>query len=149
MVESANSTIEQHPDIAAMRAGSEAALTNPAAQAAEGPALLTGLYIAASPWIVGFGLSTNLAITNLIVGPAFMVMLVDFGSAFERTHGMSWAAVGIGVWTVIAPWAVVGPPAAGGTVVSNVVAGALAALLALFITSLGMGKSPSRFGSRG
>lgn len=68
-----------------MRARSEAALTDPVVPAADGPALLTGLCIAASAWIVGFGPSTAPAITHLIASLAFMVVPADFGSAFERT----------------------------------------------------------------
>ncbi|QBI54448.1 SPW repeat protein [Streptomonospora litoralis] len=141
MAESTRSNIEQHPDIMALRARSEAAMANPGAQAAEGVGLLTGLYIAASPWIVGFSANTPLAISNLIVGLAFMFMLVGFGSAFERTHGMSWAAVGIGVWTIVAPWVVAGPAAVGGTILSNVIAGGVGILMALAITGIGMAKT--------
>ncbi|MUL40533.1 hypothetical protein FZ103_04950 [Streptomonospora sp. PA3] len=141
MVEQANSTIEQHPDIVALRARSEAALANPAVQAAEALGLLTGLYIAVSPWVVGFTANGPLMISNLIAGLGFTFLLVGFGSAFERTHGMSWAAVGIGVWTIIAPWLVAGPTAAVAPIISNVVAGGVAVLLALTIAGMGMAKA--------
>ncbi|GAB3458698.1 hypothetical protein GCM10027570_42540 [Streptomonospora sediminis] len=149
MVEAArSSSIEEHPDIMAMRARSEAAMASPTAQVAEGLGLLTGLYIAASPWIVGFSLNAGLTMSNVIAGLAFMFMLVGFGSAFERTHGMGWAAVGIGIWTIVAPWVVAGPTPGGGTITSNVIAGAVALVLALAIAGLGMAKSGALGGGR-
>ncbi|MFE1313099.1 SPW repeat protein [Streptomyces sp. NPDC058755] len=126
--------IEQHPDIVALRVSSERATTTVTAQTMEGLALLTGLYPAASAWIVGFHTTLpTLAVTNLIAGLAYAFFMGGgFGSAYERTHAMCWAAAGIGVWTVIAPFVVSGTrsshPAA--VIVSNVVIGGLAIVFA-------------------
>ncbi|MEU0215145.1 SPW repeat protein [Streptomyces sp. NPDC006265] len=129
--------IAEHPDILALRARSERAASTPAAQAVEGLSLLTGLYLAASPWIVGFNGLTTLTVNNLIAGIAFTLLAVGFGSAFERTHGMSWAALGVGIWTVIAPWVVAGAVDTTSTVWSNVVTGAVAIVLALATSAVG------------
>ncbi len=51
-----------------MRARYEAAAETPVAQGVNGVIALTGLYLAASPWIVGFSGLTNLAINDLITG---------------------------------------------------------------------------------
>ncbi|KIE25265.1 hypothetical protein LK08_20375 [Streptomyces sp. MUSC 125] len=133
--------MEEHPDILTLRASSERATTTVTAQVLEGFALLAGLYLAASAWIVGFNATLPaLAVSNLIAGLAFAFFMGGgFGSAFERTHAMSWAAVAIGLWTIIAPFAVSGArtshPAM--VVVSNVVIGGLAVALAAATSVLG------------
>ncbi|MER6996791.1 SPW repeat protein [Streptomyces sp. NPDC000410] len=134
-------SIEQHPDLAEMRARFERATTTPRAQGIETLALLTGLYLAASPWIVGFsgfpiGL-TNLAVCNLITGVAYVLCMGGgFGTAYERTHAMAWCAIAIGAWTIISPWVVAGDFATTRAIVSNVIVGALALLLGLAMTAM-------------
>lgn len=130
--------IEQHPDIKALRAHSEETTATPAAQAVEALAVLCGIYLAASPWIVGFNGSSTLAVTNLITGVAFACLVGGFGSAYERTHAMSWAALAIGVWTIISPWAVSGRTFGMAAQLSNVIVGAVCCLLALALAGLGM-----------
>ncbi|MCX3060400.1 SPW repeat domain-containing protein [Streptomyces beihaiensis] len=135
--------IAEHPDILALRAHSERATTNVVAQVLEGLGLLAGLYLAASAWIVGFeGSLPTLAVTNLIAGVAYVFFMGGggFGSAYERTHAMSWAAAGIGVFTIIAPWAVNASRNAHTTaeVVSNVIVGGLAVCFAAGTAVLGM-----------
>ncbi len=130
--------IDQHPDILALRAHSEETTTTPAAQAVEALALLCGVYLAASPWIVGFNGFTTLAINNLITGVAFACLAGGFGSAYERTHSMSWAALGIALWTIITPWVVSGHAFITAAVVSNVVVGAVACVVALALARLGV-----------
>ncbi|WP_433225832.1 SPW repeat protein [Actinomadura formosensis] len=121
--------IEQHPDIIEMRARYEAAAETPVAQGVNGLIALTGLYLAASPWIVGFGGRTNLTVNNLIMGVALTLLAAGFASAYGRTHTMSWVTPVIGIWTIIAPWAVAGDMATTSTIWSNVVTGAIALVL--------------------
>lgn len=132
---SAASSMDTHPDIVDMRArheSAERAASTPKVQAIDALAFLTGLYLAASPWIAGFNSFTRLSIVNLIVGIAYaLLMSGGFGRAYERTHGMAWAACALGIWTIVAPWVVAGDASTTRTVVSNVITGALAALLAL------------------
>ncbi|MGV9884965.1 SPW repeat protein [Streptomyces sp. NPDC003006] len=130
-----SSSMETHPDIADIRARhemAERAASTPKVQAVETMAFLTGLYLAASPWIVGFDGLTRLAVANLIVGIAYaLLMSGGFGRAYERTHSMAWAACALGVWTIVAPWVVAGDVSTTRSVVSNVITGALGLLLGL------------------
>ncbi|GGT04424.1 SPW repeat protein [Streptomyces chromofuscus] len=128
-------TIESHPDIMEMRARHERAATTPRAQAIEALGVITGLYLAASPWIVGFNGFTTLAVTNLITGLAYAALMGGFGHAYERTHSMAWAAAALGVWTIIAPWVVAGNVDTTRTITNNVIVGVIALVLALAAAS--------------
>ncbi|KPI20537.1 SPW repeat-containing protein [Actinobacteria bacterium OV450] len=127
--------IEEHPDLMELRARYDRAAATPRAQMVEALALITGLYLAASPWIVGFNAFTTLTVTNLLVGLAYMLLLGGLGTSYERTHSMAWAAAALGVWTCIAPWVVAGDVAHTRTITSNLITGAVATLLALAAAS--------------
>jgi hypothetical protein len=132
--------IDQRPDVMALRARSERAAATPAGQAVASLSVLTGVYLAASGWIVGFNGVTTLTVNNLIAGLAFAYLATGVGNAYERTHGMSWAAAGIGAWTMIAPWVVAGVSAASTvvySVISNVITGGVALVLALATSGMG------------
>ncbi|KOU43133.1 SPW repeat protein [Streptomyces sp. NPDC060334] len=128
--------IEQHPDLAEMRTRFEQVTSTPRAQAVEAMALITGLYIAASPWIAGFSGFGSLAVNNLIAGLAYCLCMGGLGSAYERTHAMAWTAVVIAAWTIVAPWVIAGDVSTTRTVLSNVIAGAVALLLALAMAGM-------------
>ncbi|MEU0085315.1 SPW repeat protein [Streptomyces sp. NPDC006274] len=123
--------IDQHPDLAEMRSRFERATTTPRAQAVETLALITGLYLAASPWIAGFSGLTSLAVTNLITGIAFALCMGGFSSAYERTHAMAWTACAIGAWTIVSPWVIAGEMDTTRSIVSNIIVGAVALLCGL------------------
>ncbi len=129
-------SIEHHPDLAEMRTRFERVTSTPRAQAVEALALITGLYLAASPWIAGFSGLTPLAINNLIAGLAFCLCMSGLGSAYERTHAMAWTAVALGAWTIIAPWVIAGEMDTTRTVVSNVIAGGVALCLGLAMAAM-------------
>ncbi|MFD6228208.1 SPW repeat protein [Streptomyces sp. NPDC060232] len=129
-------SIEHHPDLAEMRTRFERVTSTPRAQAVEALALITGLYLAASPWIAGFSVLTPLAINNLIVGLAFCLCMGGLGSAYERTHAMAWTAVVLGAWTIIAPWAIAGEMDVTRSVVSNVITGGVALCLGLAMAAM-------------
>ncbi|MFI9586739.1 SPW repeat protein [Streptomyces sp. NPDC052236] len=129
-------SIDQHPDLAEMRTRFERATTTPRAQAIETLALLTGIFLAASPWIVGFSGLQALAVCNLITGVAYALCMGGFGSAYERTHAMAWSAIAIGAWTIISPWVVAGDVSTTRTVVTNVIVGAVALLLGLAMAGM-------------
>src|SRR5271157_804444 len=93
-----HSSIDHHPDLLALRAGYERAAESTRAHFAFGLALLTGLYVAASPWIVGFSATRQLARCDLIAGIAVAVMAYGFATALDRTHGMTWTLPVLGVW---------------------------------------------------
>ncbi|MGW6571565.1 MULTISPECIES: SPW repeat protein [unclassified Streptomyces] len=136
--------IEHHPDLAEMRTRFERVTSTPRAQAVEALALITGLYLAASPWIVGFSGLTPLAINNLIAGLAFCLCMSGLGSAYERTHAMAWTAVALGAWTIVAPWAIAGEMDTTRTVVSNVIAGGVALCLGLAMAAMASRDRESR-----
>jgi len=129
-------SMETHPDIVELRARYEVASVTPFGQAMEALAIAVGLYLAVSPWIVGFNGLATLAVNDLVTGLAYALLIGGFGPAFERSHARGWAACLIGLWTIIAPWAIAGSPAIARSITSNVIAGALALALALAMCSL-------------
>ncbi|MDO0925299.1 SPW repeat protein [Streptomyces sp. TG1A-8] len=139
--------METHPDIVDMRHRhemAEHATSTPRGQAVETLALLTGLYLAASPWIAGFNNLSTLTVTNLLTGLAYaLLMSGGFGRAYERTHGMAWAACALGLWTIVAPWVIAGDVSTTRTIVNNVITGALALLLALAASAAARAESSS------
>ncbi|MGW0394466.1 SPW repeat protein [Streptomyces sp. NPDC003042] len=131
-----HSSIEHHPDLAEMRTRFERVTSTPAAQTVEALALITGLYLAASPWIAGFSGLGPLAVNNLIAGIAFCLCMGGLGTAYERTHAMAWTAVAIGAWTIIAPWVIAGEMDIARSVVSNVITGAVALCLGVAMAAM-------------
>ncbi|WP_458248531.1 SPW repeat domain-containing protein [Streptomyces sp. MAI_2237] len=85
--------------------------------------------------MIGFG-GNPLAVSNLVTGIALAVLALGFGSVFERTFGMGWAAAGIGAWAIVAPWVVQNASATTGTIVSNTITGAVAVILGLATTAM-------------
>lgn len=139
MTTHSRSDMETHPDILAMRSRHETAeriATTPRAQAVETMALITGLYLAASPWIAGFNDFSTLTVNNLIVGIAYaLLMSGGFGRAYERSHSMAWAACALSVWTIVAPWVVAGDVSTTRTIVNNIIVGLIALMLALMASA--------------
>ena len=75
--------MEEHPDIMELRARYELAAAAPLAQFADGLIFLTGLYLAISPWVVGFNASMrSLAVNDLITGVALALIGVGLASAY-------------------------------------------------------------------
>lgn len=123
-------SIERHPDIAELRSRYDMAAEKPAVHLLDGFAILSGLYLAASPWIVGFmGRTHDLRMNNLITGIAVTVLALGLAIANGRTHGVAWTMPLIGAWTIIAPWVILGTAVTGGTILSNVIVGGLIVLL--------------------
>lgn len=134
----AHTDIGAHPDIVQLRARYEAAAANPAAQLADGLTLLSGLYLALSPWIVGFNYLSPIMVNNLITGIVVALLALGYSSAFGRTYGISWVAPVLGVWTIIAPWVIRGAVATTATIVNNVIIGAIILVLGLATMRFGM-----------
>lgn len=125
------SPIEDHPDITALRDRYERASQTRPAQAVDGLTLMAGLYVAMSPWIVGFDGISTLMINDLITGLAVTLLALGFASAFGRTHGVAWVTPLLGVWVIITPWVVSGISTTTGIILSNVISGAVVVLLGL------------------
>jgi hypothetical protein len=133
-----HSSIEQHPDLLALRARYERVAESMSAHVTFGLALLTGLYVAASPWIVGFSATGSLATSDLIVGIAVAFLAYGFATTLDRAHGMTWTLPVLGVWVIVSPWILPGFTATAGMMWSNVVAGAFLTFLGLNATYFGM-----------
>jgi hypothetical protein len=130
--------IEQHPDLLELRMRYDELAQRPTWQVLEGLSFLVGLFVAASPWIVGFAGLTTLAANNFIVGGALALLAIAFASAYGHTHGIAWVTPALGVWTIIAPWVVSGHVYTMRTILCNVIAGALVLLLGLASATLGL-----------
>ena len=133
-----HSSIDHHPDLLALRARYERVAESMSAHLTFGLALLTGLYVAASPWIVGFSARGSLATSDLIVGIAVAFLAYGFATTLDRAHGMTWTLPVLGVWVIISPWVLPGGALTAGMIWSHVVAGALMTFLGLNATYFGM-----------
>ena len=136
--------IEEHPDIAAMRMPYERVAETRTTQITEGLALLAGVYLAISPWVVGFTELSTITFNNLVTGIAVALLALGFASAFGRTHGLAWVVPLIGVWTIVSPWVVSGEVNTTEVVVNNVITGAVIVLLGLLTVAFGMRRAGRR-----
>ncbi|MFI7130318.1 SPW repeat protein [Nonomuraea sp. NPDC050153] len=127
----------QHPDIAALRAQYDLAAQSPSGQSVSGLAFLSGLYLAISPWVVGFFRHTTLTVNNLITGIALVLLAAGIAAAYGRIHGVAWVIPIIGVWTIIAPWVLPPHGASAGTIISNVITGVVITACGLACIMLG------------
>ncbi|GAB3964142.1 SPW repeat protein [Actinoallomurus acanthiterrae] len=131
--------MEQHPDIAELRARYDRVAETTSAHMLDGLTFLSGLYLAISPWVIAFhSRTTTLTVNNLLTGIAVTLLAMGFASAYGRTHGVAWVVPLIGVWTIIAPWVVRGSSATASTIVNNVITGALIFLFGMGAVGLGM-----------
>jgi hypothetical protein len=95
-----------HPDIMTLHARYETASETAAGQIVGGTTFLAGLYLAISPWVVGFDGQLPLLFNNLIVGVAAGLLGLGLTAAFDRTHRLAWTVPILGIWTIISPWVV-------------------------------------------
>lgn len=131
-------SIERHPDIAEMRARYDRVSEQPMTRVIDGVLFLAGLFMAGSPWIVGFYGQTGLATCNLLTGLAVALLAVGFTSAYSRTHDMAFVVALLGVWMIVSPWLVVGVTTTAGMLWSNVACGIVVCVLGLGLTAVGM-----------
>ncbi|MGE2814830.1 SPW repeat protein [Mycobacterium heidelbergense] len=132
-----HSSIDHHPDLLALRARYERVAESMSAHVTFGLALLTGLYVAVSPWIIGFSETRSLAMCDLIVGIAVAFLAYGFASALDRAHGMTWTLPVLGVWVIVSLWVLPGFSPTASMIWSNVVGGALLTFLGLNATYFG------------
>jgi hypothetical protein len=132
-----HSSIDQHPDILALRARYDRVAESMAAQATFGLTLLTAVYVAMSPQIIGYQASAKLTVNALIVGGTIGFLAMCFGCALDRTHGMTWTLPVLGVWLVISPW-IYGDGPTAGIMWSHVISGVLVAVLGMYAMYFGM-----------
>jgi SPW repeat len=134
--------LEAHPDIVAMRAKYERASSSTAAQVIDGLTLLAGLYLAISPWVVGFNGLSRLAVSNMVTGLALAALALGFASAYGRTYGLTWIAPILGIWTILSPWII--RSYTTGSIWNNVITGIIILLLGLGAMAVGNRKMPTR-----
>ncbi|OBH86855.1 SPW repeat protein [Mycobacterium sp. E2989] len=132
-----HSSIDHHPDLLALRASYDRVAESTSAHVTFGLAVLTGLYVAASPWLVGFGATGSLATSDLIVGIAAAFLAYGFATALDRAHGLTWTMPVLGLWVVVSLWILPGVALTAGMMWSNIVAGALMTVLGLHATYFG------------
>ncbi|GAA2747728.1 MULTISPECIES: SPW repeat domain-containing protein [Kitasatospora] len=145
--------MEHHPDILALREQAERATSTTRGQGVEALGVMCGLFLAISPWVVGYAsalgfLASGVVISNLILGLGYAWLMAGYG-AFERTHARAYAALGIGIWTIVAPWATVGNEAVNRVIWTNVIVGGLMTCLALAAAGLAMTGAPTGLMRRG
>lgn len=133
-----HSSIDHHPDLLALRARYERVAESMSAHFTFGLALLAGLYVAASPWIVGFSATASLATSDLIAGIAAAFLAYGFATTLDRAHGMTWTLPVLGAWVIVSTWILPGVVLTAGMTWSNVVAGVLLTFLGLNATYFGM-----------
>ncbi|SNS07111.1 SPW repeat-containing protein [Streptosporangium subroseum] len=136
--------LEQHPDLIEMRERYERAGSSTAAQGIDGLSLLAGLWLAISPWVVGFNGLSRISVSNLVTGIALAALAMAFAAAFGRTYGLSWIAAIIGIWTIIVPW--VTRSATTSTIWTNVVTGVIIFLLGMGAVAVSARKMPNMGG---
>jgi hypothetical protein len=145
---SETSHIDTHPDLVSLRDRYAVISNKPVSGMLEGLCLLAGLYLAISPWVAGFAQFPGLRVSNLVTGLALAVLGIGFGSVLERTHGLGWVAAVIGVWTIVAPWAVVGSEHTTRTVTNNSIVGGVACAVGLATMAMGLMASRRRASRR-
>lgn len=127
----------RHPDLIELRRRYDVASASPISEAAAGLAFLGAVFLAASPWIVGFSALTAITVTNLIAGTALAVLIIALTGAYGRMHGLTFVVPAIGVWTIAAPWAIVGAMDVTRTIYANCFAGGAIVLLGLIMLAVG------------
>ncbi|WP_371786675.1 SPW repeat protein [Streptosporangium subroseum] len=127
-----------------MRERYERAGSSTAAQGIDGLSLLAGLWLAISPWVVGFNGLSRISVSNLVTGIALAALAMAFAAAFGRTYGLSWIAAIIGIWTIIVPW--VTGSATTSTIWTNVVTGVVIFLLGMGAVAVSARKMPNMGG---
>jgi len=139
--------IARHPDVAEMDARYARVLHSPRVSAVDGLIMLTGLYVAISPWVVHFQ-DTNVIMrtVDLVCGLALAVIGFGMSTRPERLLQAGWAVSLIGLWLIISPWvAGAGHNAAYPVIYNNTFAGGVAFVLGL--AAMGMlrfGRSKKR-----
>lgn len=134
--------IERHPDMLEMHDRYDRIASNPMMQTDSGLVLLAGLFMAGSPWIIGFSGVTAMTVPTLIVGLAVAFAAVAFTSAYRHLHGMAFTIPLLGVWMIISPWVITGVTTTTPMIWSSVVAGAVVVVGGLGMA--GMALLPSR-----
>jgi hypothetical protein len=129
--------IEQHPDVTTMRRKYDQIAETPMAQGADGVVFLAGMFLAMSPWVIGFADHSGMTVSNMFTGIAVALLAVGFVAVYGHLHGIAWVAPLLGVWAIVSPWLVDGATPAGEVIASNVIVGAIIVICSLAMMSTG------------
>ncbi|MCW2598919.1 MAG: repeat protein [Frankiales bacterium] len=131
-----------HPDIVTLHARYETASETAAGQLVGGTTFLAGLYLAISPWVVGFDGQQPVLFNNLIIGSAAALLGLGLTAAFDRLHRLAWTVPVLGVWTIVSPWVIqTGDLRTTDNEWNNVVTGAVLLLVGIGSLAMAMGRS--------
>ncbi len=131
-------SMERQPDIVALRQRYEQANETWAAHIITGLVLLSGLYLAISPFVVGFARLLPVTMSNLGTGIVLAALSFGVSASYERWHGLTWVIPVLGAWTFVSQWVI-----RGGTfnttpvVTNNIIVGAVTFVLGLATLYLG------------
>ncbi len=137
-----DTSMARHPDIVALRDRYDRVAGTPRAQVLEGLMFLGGAYAAISPWVIGFSSTTTaLAVNDLIIGVAVMVMTLVCAGSAGRLFGMTWVVPLMGIWLIVANWVIQGISVSTGTMLSNIIVGACIVVFGAAVMGLARAKS--------
>ena len=141
-----SSGMTDHPDAAEMRERYARMTGGRRVEMMEGLVMLTGLYLAISPWVVHFNSAyPNMAVNDLVLGLALAAIGLGLVLFPERALGLGWMLVPIGIWLIISPWvATTTHSAPKGIIWTNVVVGALACVLGAVTAAMALTRRRSR-----
>lgn len=95
-------------------------------------ALLGGLWIAISPWVLNFAvLSPRLTVNDLIIGLAAAFIAMGSMTALRGVTGSGLANAVLGAWVIVTAFVVFPTPPGAGFVISQIVGGAVILVFAL------------------
>jgi hypothetical protein len=119
-----------HPDLLEMQLRFERAAASGPAVITDGMTLLAGLWLAVSPWVVGFDLTApGVRVSNLIMGVAVAVTALGLTLMPQRMVRLSWATAVIGAWVVVSQWIIQQSPSTPPIMINNVATGAVIMVL--------------------
>jgi hypothetical protein len=131
--------IEEHPDIVALRMRYEQANETWVAHIVGGLGVMAALYLAISPFVVGFQALVPLVVSNVLTGITLLALTFGMSSAYGKLHGLAWTIPALGLWTAVAPWVIRGGDFNTTPAVSNnVTVGTICFLLGLATLTIGL-----------
>ncbi|GIE77244.1 membrane protein [Actinoplanes philippinensis] len=119
-----------HPDLLEMQARYERAAASGPAVITDGTTLLAGLWLAVSPWVVGFDVTApGVRVSNLVMGIAVAVTALGLTLMPQRMVRLSWASAVIGAWVVVSQWIIERSASSTPIMINNVLTGAVIMVL--------------------
>jgi hypothetical protein len=102
--------VTTHPDLAEMKARYERAGHTSTAGLLDGLVFLAGLFLLVSPFVIGGSTGTRLMANNTVIGIVLVLLAIGFARSFDRLHTIAWVLPVIGLWEIVAPWAIYHAP---------------------------------------